>query len=123
LVTNQDDRVRSVFDQLFDPSAFGAPYGPAGVHQGEPSFRRDEYWRGVAWPQLTYLFFVAAQRRGRHDVARRLAASAAMTALDSGFAEYVDPLDGTGLGAIPQGWAGLPCVIERLLPSGSAELR
>lgn len=120
LVTDDDDRAAAVFEQLMDPSAFGAPYGPAGVHRDEPAFQPDAYWRGAAWPQLTYLLFIAAHRRGAVDVAHSLRDRAIQAAIRSGFAEYVDPLTGRGLGAVPQGWAGLPCEMERLLPTGGS---
>lgn len=115
LVTAHEDRVDRVLADLFDGAAYGAPCGPAGVHRGEPAFDPDAYWRGPAWPPLTYLFFVAALRRGRRDVARRLAAVATRSAVTSGFAEYHNPLTGAGRGAAPQGWAGLPVVMRRLL--------
>jgi hypothetical protein len=114
LVTGGRDRVGRVFGQLFQDTAFGAPFGPCGVHRQEPTFRPDAYWRGAGWPQLTYLFFVAAIRSGDLEAAGRLRRLAASTAEASDFAEYFDPLTGAGLGASPQGWAGLPCVMDRL---------
>jgi hypothetical protein len=113
LVTDKPDRAERVFTDLFDETAFGAPFGPCGVHRQEPAFQPDAYWRGAAWPQLTYLFFIAAIRRGDLDVADRLHRLGATAAAASQFAEYFDPLTGVGLGAIPQCWAGLPCVMER----------
>jgi hypothetical protein len=115
LVTDSEERTQHVFRTLFEETAFGARYGPAGVHREEPSFRPDEYWRGSSWPQLTYLFFVAALARGADDVALRIRNAAVRTAIFSGFAEYVNPLNGQGLGAVPQGWAGLPLVMQRML--------
>lgn len=115
LVTAHDDRVSSVFEQLRNSASFGTKFGPAGLHQDEAEFSPTAYWRGSAWPQLTYLFIVAALRRGRIDDARDLHHIASKAAVQSGFAEYLDPLTGRGLGANPQGWAGLPCVTERML--------
>jgi hypothetical protein len=94
-----------------DGGAYGGPFGPAGVHRAEPSFRPRAYWRGSAWPQLTYLLWVAARRRGRPDVAEALAQRAAAGAQASGFAEHWDPDDGTGLGARPQSWTALAAVM------------
>ena len=57
------------FAQLVDPGAFGAPCGPRGVHGEEPTFDPTRYWRGPAWPQLTYRLWVAATS-GRGGPAR-----------------------------------------------------
>lgn len=94
------------FDALVDPDAYGATYGPRGVHLDEPTYRPDIYWRGPAWPQLGYLMMVAADRAG-HRCGRELADSLAAGAERSGFAEYWNPETGEGLGARPQTWAGL----------------
>lgn len=95
------------FDQLVDPEGFGAPYGPRGVHRAEPTYEPDVYWRGAAWPQLTYLLMVAAARAERPGTARVLARWLVDGAERSGLAEYWNPETGRGLGAIPQTWAGL----------------
>jgi hypothetical protein len=94
------------FDQLVDPRAFGAPFGPRGAHRDEPSYRPDIYWRGPAWPQLGYLVWEAA-RRADHSAAETLADQLIAGAEASGFAEYWNPETGEGLGARPQTWAGL----------------
>ena len=36
-----------------------AAVGPRGVHRDEPTFAPTTYWRGPAWPQLTYLLWLA----------------------------------------------------------------
>ena len=103
---------RAAIEDLLDGRRFGGACGPAGVHRDEPSFDATEYWRGPAWPQLTYLFMVAARRSGSIDGAARDARNefAAMLrdgALRSRWAEYWSPDLGEGLGAIPQSWAAL----------------
>jgi hypothetical protein len=95
------------FDQLVDPEGFGAPFGPRGVHRAEPTYEPDVYWRGAAWPQLTYLLMVAAARADRPGTAHLLARWLVDGADRSGLAEYWNPETGSGLGAIPQTWAGL----------------
>ncbi len=94
------------FEALVDPAAYGAPFGPRGVHVDEPSYERDVYWRGPCWPQLAYLLMVAAER-AEHDEADTLAKWLVAGAEQSGLAEYWDPETGAGLGAKPQTWAGL----------------
>jgi len=111
LVSRRDDAVEAAFAELLDPSAFGGACGPAGVHRGEPSFAPRTYWRGPAWPQLTYLAWVAAGRRRRTPEQADLAAMLVRGATRSGWAEYWDADDGTGLGAAPQSWAALAAVV------------
>ncbi len=101
-----------MFDQLVDAEAFGAPFGPRGVHRAEPGYEPDHYWRGPAWPQLTYLLWRAAQRGVAEGLtasssARMLATSLVDGARRSGLAEYWNPETGEGRGAAPQSWAGL----------------
>jgi hypothetical protein len=84
--------------QVTDPGAFGAPFGPLSVHRSEPSFDRRRYWRGPVWPQLAYLLWLSGA-----DVAE----TSVRGASESGFSEYWDGDDGTGLGAVPQSWSGL----------------
>jgi hypothetical protein len=111
LVSQRVDAVDAGFAELVDPAAFGGACGPAGVHRGEPSFAPRTYWRGPAWPQLTYLVWVAARRRGRRRHADALGSMLVRGARSSGWAEYWDPDDGTGLGAAPQSWAALAAVV------------
>jgi hypothetical protein len=96
---------------LVDPDAHGAPFGPRGLHRDEPSYRPDAYWRGSAWPQLSYLLWKAAAVAGADAVAASLAQSAIAAVLGNGFAEHWDPERGTGLGAVPQTWSTLAAVM------------
>ncbi len=107
LVTSRTDALDSVFNQLDDDSAFGGRCGPAGLHRGEPAFAARTYWRGPAWPQLSYLMCVAAQQRSSIDRAERLAVAFVNGATKSRWAEYWDADDGTGLGAAPQSWTAV----------------
>ena len=116
LVSDRPEAVGAAFAEMLDPVALGGPYGPAGVDRREPSFAARTYWRGPAWPQLTYLVWVAALRRGRAEDARRLGAMLVDGALTSGWAEYWDATDGTGLGAAPQSWSALAAVVAETEP-------
>jgi hypothetical protein len=111
LVTGDEQRVDAVLTQLLDPSAFGGTCGPAGVHRAEPTFQSRTYWRGPAWPQLSYLMWVAARRRGPRDTATSLGNSLIAGAQRSMWAEYWDASDGTGLGAAPQAWTAIAVVV------------
>jgi hypothetical protein len=111
LVSRRTDAVDAAFAEMLDPMAMGGACGPAGVHRAEPSFAARTYWRGPAWPQLTYLAWVAAGRQHRPADRAELAAMLVRGATRSGWAEYWDADDGTGLGAAPQSWAALAAVV------------
>ena len=100
------------FDELLDPAAFGAAYGPTGVHRREPAYSATTYWRGPAWPQLTYLLWLAATSSPRRGVADSLVRSMTLGAVASGFAEYWDADSGGALGAVPQSWTTLVCTVR-----------
>lgn len=104
LVTKYPERAERVFDQLTDPAAFGAPFGPTEVHRADPAFNPAGYWRGGTWPQVSYLLWLAAHRWG-HPCAPELAAQLRAATAANGFAEYWDPDTAAGHGAIPCTWA------------------
>lgn len=104
--------------QILDPDSFGAPFGPAAVSRSSPLYDPDTYWRGPAWPQLSYLCWLAATRSrsaGAGAVAESVAESVAGTtvagAVTSGWAEYWNPETGAGRGAVPQSWTSLAAVL------------
>ena len=113
LVESDADVRDEVFALLVDDAAFGGRCGPAGMHRDEPTFAARTYWRGPAWPQLTYLFWTAARRHGRDAEATSFADMLVRGATDSNWAEYWDAVDGHGLGAAPQSWAALAAVVVR----------
>jgi hypothetical protein len=97
--------------QLTDPTAFAGRCGLTQVHRAEPAFDPVAYWRGPTWPQLTYLFWVAARRHGRDELAEDLRDALVRGARSSGFAEYWHPDTGAGYGAAPQSWTTLAAVV------------
>jgi hypothetical protein len=111
LVTQRADARRAAFAALVDPDAFGGPFGPAGVHRAEPTFAPDTYWRGPAWPQLSYLLWVAARAADDVSLHDQLRDSTVAAADRSSLAEYWNPDTAAGLGAIPQSWTGLALVM------------
>lgn len=109
-----DPRV-GAFDSIVSDDAFGAPFGPGGVHVAEASYDPDCYWRGPAWPQLSYLIMIAAERAGEDQIMESVANSLVAGAVRSQLAEYWNPETGAGLGATPQTWSGLAiCAIDRM---------
>jgi hypothetical protein len=97
--------------ELTDPAALGAPFGPCGIDRREPAFAPGTYWRGPAWPQLTYLLWRASRWAGDGSTRASLQNSLAAAASRSNFAEYWDPDSGAGLGAVPQSWSTLAVVV------------
>jgi hypothetical protein len=111
LVSPRADRVAIALADAVDVRAYGGVCGPAGVHRSEPSFDPGSYWRGSAWPQLTYLLWVAAGRAGL-DIEAAALRDAMLGGIDaSGWAEHWHPDDGSARGAAPQSWATLALVM------------
>jgi hypothetical protein len=107
LVSPRPDAVAA----LTDAGAFGAPCGPRGVHVAEPSHEATAYWRGPAWPQLTYLLWLSTRSVYARTAAVSLSRSMLAGASASGFAEYWEADTGRPLGAVPQTWSALTLVV------------
>jgi hypothetical protein len=105
------DRVHAaaMMRDVMDDTRYGGEFGPAFVHRAESVYAPRTYWRGPAWPQLTYLLWVAARGHDR-AAADWLARALVRGAQRSGWSEYWDADDGTPLGARPQSWAALALV-------------
>lgn len=112
LVSPNEARVRRILQLTQDAGSFAGTYGPCGTDMREPTFAPDAYWRGAAWPQLTYLFFVATKRFHQLAIGDALRGSAHAAALQSDFAEYYNPFTGAGHGVRPQSWACLPAAMR-----------
>lgn len=108
LVIGNGAHLTAATETLQDESAFKGRYGLTGVHRLERAFESKGYWRGAAWPQLSYLFWLIAQTRGLMDLSSLITGTAACAAEASRFSEYFDAETGQGLGAKPQSWACLP---------------
>ncbi len=125
LADRNEERLAIVCEDLFNPSKYGAPYGPAGVSQSHKSYEGHSYWRGATWPQLTYLLCHALQARANSSADRasanssaarlRIGADSLATQLRSGaitsnFAEHWHPQTAHPGGATPQSWTALAIV-------------
>jgi hypothetical protein len=106
------DGRRGTLALALDPSAFGGPCGPAATRRDDPTFDPHSYWRGPAWPPLTYLLWLAARRHGHSEDAAALARCLHEGAMQSGLAEYWHPDTGAPLGAVPQAWAALAAAVD-----------
>ena len=116
LVVDDDVAVAAALADIGDDAAFGGRFGPPATRRDEASYDPTAYWRGPAWPQLTYLCWVAANRRGDRRAADWLAGRLVDGARRSGFAEYWHPDTGQALGAVPQTWAALAAVVAGQAP-------
>jgi hypothetical protein len=120
LVSGNARYLEAGFAELFDPRSFWRPRGPSGTAADEASYDPAGYWRGDAWPQEIYLMMIAAERRGYHQGAHRLAEQLVLGCVAGGYAERWNPETGGGLGAIPQSWAALASEGVRVLEAGGA---
>ena len=93
----------SCFEPCSTTTSTAVGCGPAGVHRDEPIFAPDTYWRGPAWPQLTYLFWVAAAAVVARGRGRPLGRTTGVGARRSGFAEYWEPDTGARVGGPTSG--------------------
>lgn len=107
LADRNEDRLAKVCEDLFNPEKYGAPYGPAGASQSHKAYDGHGYWRGAAWPQMTYLLSHALQAKGRLKEARTLTAQLQNGAIISDFAEHWHPQTAHPGGATPQSWTAL----------------
>jgi mannosylglycerate hydrolase MGH1-like protein len=101
------DHARACLEQLRDPSRFAAPWGLRYLPPAHPRYQPDSYWRGPAWPQLTFLAVQACRRWQFDDLATQLSEQGKRGIAQAGWSEYWNPETGRGLGARPQTWAAL----------------
>ena len=102
LVSADRERAQRALATLTDPHVFGGtPFGPTNVARNQPSYDPSAYWRGAAWPNISYLLWLAARRWRRQPVADEIARNTIAGAEASGWAEYWNPHTGAGLGAAP----------------------
>ncbi|MYS22766.1 hypothetical protein GA0115240_144814 [Streptomyces sp. DvalAA-14] len=67
-------------------------------------FDANRYWRGPSWFNTAWLIHHGLQAAGETDRASRLRAGFLRDARATGFAEYIDPLTGTGRGIRDFSW-------------------
>ena len=118
LVSADEDHARRALATLSDPRLFGGtPYGPTNVARNHPSYDPSAYWRGAAWPNMSYLLWLAARRwdstPSAEQIADQIARNTIAGAEASGWAEYWNPHTGEGLGAAPQSWTALAATMDR----------
>jgi hypothetical protein len=112
LVTSDHARAVAALSQLEADDRFAARFGPTNVARNHEAYDPGSYWRGAAWPQLNYLFWLAQRRWGGEEQAHALARRTLTGAITSGWAEYWNAETGEGLGAVPQSWTGLVLAMD-----------
>lgn len=113
LVTKNKLAFNAAADDLFDEKAFGALFGPTGVHKSEKSFEPNTYWRGSTWPQVNYLLWTALVRNGRNEQAKIIADQTIRAVVNNKFSEHWNPITSEGLGARPQSWSGIALIMQK----------
>jgi glycogen debranching enzyme len=98
-------------DQLRDPTRFAAPFGLRYLPLDHPDYQPNLYWRGSAWPQLTFLAVVACKRWGLDKLADEIAQRGRTSIEKADWSEHWNPESGEGLGARPQTWASLAAAL------------
>ena len=132
LADRKEDRLAKVCEDLFNPQIYAAPFGPAGASQSHKACDGHGYWRGAAWPHLTYLLAHALQAHADNpdlsansschtakapekrldyaNIAQTLTAQLRAGADTSDFAEHWHPQTARPGGATPQSWTALAAV-------------
>jgi glucosylglycerate hydrolase len=95
--------------EVFDSTAFcGHPELrwplPPSTSPNDPAFDPRRYWRGPNWPFLNWFFWWALKNAGQNERAAKLRSDALNQISAAGFAEYIEPFTGEGLGSSDQSW-------------------
>ncbi len=77
---------------------------PPSTSPLEPAFHPTRYWRGPVWPVMNWLLWWAWRRNGEFEIADGLREAGLAQVREAGFAEYVHPFTGEGLGSDAQSW-------------------
>jgi len=81
-----------------------APFGVPSTRIGAASFERHRYWRGPVWQHMNLLIEAGLREAGEAALADSIQASSIALFERSGFHEYYDPIDGSGLGGTQFSW-------------------
>lgn len=92
--------VRSLENEHIFGPAFPVPSAPVNSAWFDPI----RYWQGPTWLNTNWLIIDGLKRYGFHEHAAALKESSLEMVTESGFYEYFNPLDGSGLGAENFSW-------------------
>lgn len=110
-------RVRALSDRIRDLTEQATFMVPSHDPR-DPRFDAKRYWRGPAWLIVNYLISDGLLQAGEHEMAERIEADS-LRLIDSGFAEYYDPLTGDPCGGGQFTWTAA-MAIELLARPGPA---
>jgi hypothetical protein len=101
-------RAAALADRLAGPSYAGAagrrwPLPPTTAVD-DPAFDPRSYWRGPAWPVMSWLLWWSLRRAGLATRSDALRAASLTQLRATGCCEYVDPRSGQPLGSPAQSW-------------------
>ena len=100
---------------------FGVATGPGLVVPTVPvddaRFDQSRYWRGPAWVNIMWLIAYGLDRNDEPEVAGRIRAGILGLVASGGFAEYFNPLDGSGHGSTSFSWTA--ALATEILTSGA----
>jgi hypothetical protein len=95
--------VERLVEHVLDPAEFWLPFPIPSTAASDPAFRPRtrllRYWRGPTWMPCAWLVHRGLKTHGFTAEAAELAQRVARLVERSGFREYYDPFDGTGMGA------------------------
>lgn len=104
---------RLIAEVLQSPQfAIGVPLPAVALDDAAYSDRetwwgRHRHWRGPSWVNSAWFVALGLRRRGRDDLADRMAARLQVAIAREGFREYYEPATGAGMGAHDFGWSTL----------------
>ena len=94
-------RKQTIADKLCRLSTrFGIPSQDPGSSQ----FERYRYWRGPIWLIINYMICDGLMDEDHHELSQKICETSIDLIKTSGFAEYYDPIDGTGCGGQSFSW-------------------
>jgi hypothetical protein len=96
-------RVKALAAEMRRWHALGR-FGMPTVAPDDPLFEPRRYWRGPIWGIINWMLAEGLADHGEIDLAETLRADTRRLIETQGFAEYFDPLDGTGLGGNQFSW-------------------
>ena len=88
-----DDRLDAMIGHLTDPREFWRPHPIPTLAAGDPAYdARGHYWRGGVWAPTNYMVLKGLERKGRHDLARRIA-TAHLSTMSAVFQDFMPEED------------------------------
>lgn len=104
---HKDEATMLIEKHLLNRDTFYTDFPVPSVSMREPSFTKDDLWRGPTWAATNWFIFKGLKRYGYDDLAHLLRRKTEKLIAGSGFREYYDARTGEGYGAHDFTWGGL----------------